>query len=48
MSKVMVYPATYGSLREAVKKAFAIFPLDLCRKKVLIKPNLLRGFQAKV
>jgi uncharacterized protein (DUF362 family)/NAD-dependent dihydropyrimidine dehydrogenase PreA subunit len=46
MSKVMIHPATYETAREAVDRAFALFPLDLQGKKVLIKPNVLRASEA--
>ncbi len=29
MSKVMIYPATYENMRQAVKRAFELVPLDL-------------------
>lgn len=43
MSRVMIQPATYEDLHEAVAKAFELFPLDVGRRKVLIKPNVLRA-----
>jgi uncharacterized protein (DUF362 family)/Pyruvate/2-oxoacid:ferredoxin oxidoreductase delta subunit len=43
----MIHPADYGNVREAVDKAFELFPLDLQGKKVLIKPNVLRASEAK-
>ena len=46
MSKVMIHPATYENLKEAVDLAFEIFPLDLQGKSVLIKPNVLRATNA--
>jgi len=46
-SKVLIHPATYESFREAVDRAFALFPLKLQDKKVLIKPNVLRASGAK-
>jgi len=46
MSKVMIHPATYQSVREAVDRAFELFPLQLNGKRVLIKPNLLRASEA--
>jgi uncharacterized protein (DUF362 family)/Pyruvate/2-oxoacid:ferredoxin oxidoreductase delta subunit len=42
MSKVILHPATYENVRLAVDQAFEIFPLELQKKKVLIKPNVLR------
>jgi uncharacterized protein (DUF362 family)/Pyruvate/2-oxoacid:ferredoxin oxidoreductase delta subunit len=47
MSKVMIHPATYESVRPAVDRAFEIFPIELRGKRVLIKPNLLRASEAK-
>lgn len=43
MSKVMIHPADYTNVRDAVDKAFQVFPVDLAGKKVLIKPNVLRA-----
>ena len=42
MHHVMIHPATYDTVREAVERAFDIFPQDICGKRVLIKPNVLR------
>jgi uncharacterized protein (DUF362 family) len=47
MSKVMIHPATYENVRQAVDRAFALFPLELQGKRVLIKPNVLRSSQAQ-
>ena len=47
MSKVMIHPATYESVRPAVDWAFEIFPMELRGKRILIKPNLLRASEAK-
>lgn len=47
MSKVMIAKASYESVREAVDKAFGLFPLSVQGKKVLIKPNVLRASEAK-
>ena len=47
MSKVMIHPATYESVRQAVDQAFELFLLELQGKKVFIKPNLLRASEAK-
>jgi len=47
MSKVMIHPADYENVRQAVDRAFEIFPLELLGKKVLIKPNVLRVSEAK-
>ena len=42
MSKVMIQPADYENVCQAVDRAFEYFPLELKGKKVLIKPNVLR------
>jgi uncharacterized protein (DUF362 family)/NAD-dependent dihydropyrimidine dehydrogenase PreA subunit len=46
MPKVMIHPATYENVREAVDRAFALFPLKLQGKRVLLKPNVLRASEA--
>ncbi|MDO9264647.1 MAG: DUF362 domain-containing protein, partial [Desulfosalsimonadaceae bacterium] len=46
MKNVMIHPATHDTVREAVDRAFEIFPLDLAGKIVLIKPNALRTSSA--
>jgi uncharacterized protein (DUF362 family)/NAD-dependent dihydropyrimidine dehydrogenase PreA subunit len=43
MSTVMVQAATYEDAKQAIDRAFEIFPLNLKDKKVLIKPNVLRA-----
>ncbi len=47
MSKVMIHPATYETVRQAVDRAFELFPLKLQGKSVLIKPNVLRASEAR-
>jgi len=47
MSRVLIHPATYETAREAVDRAFELFPLDLEGKRVLIKPNVLRASGAE-
>jgi len=47
MSRVMIHPATYENVRQAVDRAFELFPLKFQGKKVFIKPNLLRASEAK-
>lgn len=47
MSKVMIHPADYETVRQAVDYAFELFPVQLNGKKVLIKPNVLRSSEAK-
>ena len=47
MSKVMIHPASYESVRQAVDRAFDHFPLELQGKKVFIKPNVLRASEAQ-
>lgn len=46
MSKVMIYPSTYENVRQAVDRAFELFPLEIRVKSVLIKPNVLRISEA--
>jgi len=46
MNRVMIHPATYETCREAVDRAFELFPQDVAGKKVVIKPNVLRSSQA--
>ncbi|MDZ7700203.1 MAG: DUF362 domain-containing protein [Deltaproteobacteria bacterium] len=43
MFQVMIHPADYSSVREAVDRALDLFPIDARGKKVLIKPNVLRA-----
>jgi uncharacterized protein (DUF362 family)/ferredoxin len=43
MHKVMIQPAEYDNCREAVQRAFELFPLEVAGKKVMVKPNALRG-----
>lgn len=43
MSTVMIHPAAYDHIQPAVARAFALFPPNLKGKKILIKPNVLRG-----
>jgi len=47
MPRVMIQPATYENVRQAVDRAFELFPLELQGKKVLIKPNVLRSSEAQ-
>ena len=47
MSRVMIHPSTYENVRQAVDRAFELFPLELHGKTVLIKPNVLRASEAK-
>lgn len=42
MGTVLIQPASYENVREAVHRAFDVFPLALEGKRVLIKPNVLR------
>ena len=46
MSRVMIHPATYENVRQAVDRAFELFPLELRGKRVLLKPNVLRASEA--
>ncbi|MBW1776498.1 MAG: DUF362 domain-containing protein [Deltaproteobacteria bacterium] len=43
MTKVLIHPATYDTVQDAVDLAFSHFPQKLSGKKVLIKPNVLRS-----
>lgn len=47
MFKVMIHPATYETVSQAVDRAFEMFPLALKCKKVLVKPNVLRSSEAR-
>ncbi|MHC1728329.1 MAG: DUF362 domain-containing protein [Syntrophobacteraceae bacterium] len=47
MWKVMIHPADYANIREAVDRAFELFPLKIEGRKVLVKPNVLRSSDAK-
>lgn len=47
MTRVMIEPSDYSTVREAVDKAFSLFPLALAGKHVLIKPNVLRASEAQ-
>ena len=46
MYKVLIHPANYDNCREAVDKAFELFPQEVKNKKVLVKPNALRASSA--
>lgn len=46
MARVMLHPANYENVHQAVNRAFALFPLELRGKRVLIKPNVLRASEA--
>lgn len=47
MSQVMIYPADYDHVRQAVDRAFEVFPLEITGKKILVKPNVLRASEAQ-
>lgn len=47
MSRVMIHPASYENVREAVDRTFELFPLNVQGKTVLIKPNVLRASEPK-
>ena len=47
MYRVMIHPASYESCREAVARAFVLFPQEIAGKKVVIKPNVLRSSTAE-
>jgi len=46
MSKVMIHPASYETVRQAVDRALELFPIAVRGKSVLIKPNVLRASAA--
>ena len=46
MGKVLIHPATYGNIRQAVDRAFECFPVKVGGSKVLINPNVLRASEA--
>jgi len=41
---VLIIPASYRSLEEAVAEVFRTFPLDPAGKKVLLKPNMVGAY----
>lgn len=43
MYRVMIESSEYERCREAVEKAFLLFPTEVKGKKVLVKPNVLRA-----
>ncbi len=45
--RVMIQPASYEDIREAVQQVFLLFPIEIRGKRVLIKPNVLRSSGAK-
>jgi len=47
MSKVLIHPANYKNLHQALDRSFDLFPLEFRGKKVLIKPNVLRASKAE-
>lgn len=46
MYRVIIQPATYETVRNAVERVFNSFPQDISGKHVVIKPNVLRASQA--
>ena len=46
MHRVMIHPASYESCREAVARAFDLFPQAIAGKTVVMKPNVLRSSAA--
>lgn len=47
MQKVLIHPASYDNLDEAIDRVFEMFPLNISGKKVLLKPNVLRSSKAE-
>ena len=43
MSSVLVADSTCDTCREAVDRAFATFPIDICGKRVALKMNALKA-----
>ena len=43
----MIHSATYQNIRQAVDRAFELFPLKVKGKKIFIKPNVLRAAKAE-
>ncbi len=43
MHRVMIQPATYEDVRQAVDRAFDLFTVPIADRRVLIKPNVLRA-----
>ncbi len=46
MHRVMIHAATYENCRQAVERAFELFPCGIAGRKVVIKPNVLRTSKA--
>ena len=44
LKDVLIIPASYHSLEEAVAEVFRAFPLELKGKKVLLKPNMVGAY----
>ena len=47
MVRVMIHPSDYESVRQAVDRAFELFPVQVRGRKILIKPNVLRASEAR-
>ncbi len=47
MPAVLIHPASYDTVRQAVDRAFELFPIACRGRSVLIKPNVLRASEAK-
>ncbi len=43
MQKVLIQPASYNAMSDAVSKVFDVFTPDISNKSVLLKPNVLRA-----
>ena len=43
MARVLIHPASYETIQDAVDRAFERFPTPIARKRFLIKPNVLRA-----
>jgi uncharacterized protein (DUF362 family) len=47
MSKVLIHPATYDNVHEAIDRVFELFPMRVKGKEILLKPNVLRASSAQ-
>ena len=47
MAKVLIHPATYDNVHEAIDRVFELFPMRVKGKEVLLKPNVLRASSAQ-
>ncbi|HNY64022.1 MAG TPA: DUF362 domain-containing protein [Deltaproteobacteria bacterium] len=43
MARILIHPARYENVSQAVARCFELFPLEIRGRRVLIKPNVLRA-----